>query len=136
MGSSSSVTAAADRPIAERNDASLKVLVLGAGVIGSVYAGRLAQAGHDVTVVTRGDRLDNLRDLGLRLRTGGASELRPVVSFVDAVPDAPVDLAVIAVRREQVMLAADEAARWNAVAVLFFGNFAGMCADLERIGRT
>jgi len=38
-----------------------RVLVLGAGEIGSVYAGGLLQAGHHVVIVARGQRLADLR---------------------------------------------------------------------------
>jgi ketopantoate reductase len=34
------------------------VLVIGAGVVGTVYAGLLAAAGHDICVLARGRRLD------------------------------------------------------------------------------
>ena len=122
--------AGADRPMVQRKDPGRRILVIGAGVIGSVYAGLLADAGHEVTVVTRGGRLDNLRQQGLRLRSADGSESRPSVSIVDVVADTPFDLVVIAVRREQAVFAAVQAARSNAVAVLFFGNFAGMVADL------
>lgn len=120
----------------QRKDSSLKILVIGAGVIGSVYAGLLADAGHDVTVVARGDRLENLRRQGLRLRSVDGGESRPTVSIVDAVPDTPIDLVLIAVRREQAAPAAAQAASSTAVAALLFGNFAGMVADLgASIGR-
>jgi 2-dehydropantoate 2-reductase len=55
---------------------------------------------------------------------------RPALSVADAVPDAPIDLLVIAVRREQAALAVAQAARTNAVTALLFGNFAGMVSDL------
>jgi len=116
--------------MAQRKDSSLRILVIGAGVIGSVYAGLLADAGHDVTVVGRGGRLDNLRHQGLRLRSAGGMESRPSVSIVDAVPDTPLDLVVIAVRREQAVFAAAQAGRSNAIDALFFGNFAGMIPEL------
>ena len=122
--------AVSDGPSVGHEASRLRVLVIGAGVVGSVYAGRLADAGHDVTVMARGDRLDNLRRLGLRLKSAGAGESRPVVTLVDGVPDTALDLVLIAVRREQAMLAANEAARSSAVAALFFGNFAGMVANL------
>jgi 2-dehydropantoate 2-reductase len=35
----------------------MKVLVYGAGVVGTLYGGKLAHAGHHVTVVARGRRL-------------------------------------------------------------------------------
>ena len=122
--------AAADRPVAQREDSSLRILVIGAGVIGSVYAGLLADAGHDVTVVGRGGRVDNLRHQGLRLRSARGMESRHSVSIVDAVPDTPLDLVVIAVRREQAVFAAAQAGRSNAIDALFFGNFAGMIPEL------
>jgi len=45
--------------------APLRILVLGAGVIGSVYAGKLLQAGHEVVLLARGPRLSDLRNNGL-----------------------------------------------------------------------
>ena len=36
----------------------MKVLVFGAGVVGSYYAAHLRAAGHQVTVLARGLRLD------------------------------------------------------------------------------
>jgi 2-dehydropantoate 2-reductase len=44
-----------------------RVLVLGAGVVGSAYAGRLLQAGHHVVMLARGQRLADLRAHGLVL---------------------------------------------------------------------
>ena len=35
----------------------MRILVLGAGVIGSVYAGKLLEAGHEVVLLARGSRL-------------------------------------------------------------------------------
>ena len=45
-----STASAARQPGSER----MRVLVLGAGVIGSVYAARLLQAGHHVMLLARG----------------------------------------------------------------------------------
>ena len=42
----------------------MRILVVGAGVIGSVYAARLLEAGHTVTVSAPGRRLGELRDGG------------------------------------------------------------------------
>ncbi len=38
-----------------------RVLVYGAGVLGSLYSARLRQAGHDVILLARGHRLADLR---------------------------------------------------------------------------
>jgi ketopantoate reductase len=40
---------------------AVKVLIYGAGVIGTLYAGKLADAGHKATVVARGQRLGDIR---------------------------------------------------------------------------
>jgi ketopantoate reductase len=45
----------------------MRILVFGAGVIGSVYAGKLLQAGHHVVLLARGRRLRDLRARGLVL---------------------------------------------------------------------
>jgi 2-dehydropantoate 2-reductase len=45
----------------------VKILVYGAGVIGTLYAARLQEGGHRVTVVARGQRLADIRRYGLAL---------------------------------------------------------------------
>ena len=45
----------------------MRFVVYGAGAIGGVVGGRLAQAGHDVVLIARGDHHDAIRDDGLRL---------------------------------------------------------------------
>ena len=45
----------------------MRILVLGAGVIGSVYAGKLLEAGHEVVLLARGSRLADLQSHGLLL---------------------------------------------------------------------
>ena len=43
----------------------MKILVLGAGAIGSVFAGFLSKAGHDVCIVGRKDHIDAIKENGL-----------------------------------------------------------------------
>jgi 2-dehydropantoate 2-reductase len=45
----------------------MRIAIMGAGGIGGYYGGRLAQAGHDVTFITRGDHLRAIQEKGLRL---------------------------------------------------------------------
>ena len=111
--------------------ASMSVLVTGAGVIGSVYAGRLAQARHEVTILARGNRLNELRRAGLRLRPSGGAEFRPDVTIVGDPPAARHDLLILAVRREQAAAAAQQAAGIRATTVMLFGNYGGMTAELS-----
>ena len=43
----------------------MKILVLGAGAIGSVFGGFLAKAGHEVCLVARQSHLAAIKDRGL-----------------------------------------------------------------------
>jgi len=45
----------------------VKVLVLGAGAVGSYFGGRLALAGHDVTFIGRKAHVEAIRDRGLTI---------------------------------------------------------------------
>ncbi|HEY8544590.1 MAG TPA: ketopantoate reductase family protein [Acidimicrobiales bacterium] len=56
----------------------MRLLVYGAGAIGGVMGGRLFQAGHDVTLVARGDHLAALREKGLELVDPERREVLPV----------------------------------------------------------
>jgi 2-dehydropantoate 2-reductase len=56
----------------------MRFVVYGAGAIGGAIGGRLFEAGHDVTLVARGDHLRALRDEGLTLASpDGSTTLRP-----------------------------------------------------------
>ncbi|MEV4630960.1 2-dehydropantoate 2-reductase N-terminal domain-containing protein [Micromonospora sp. NPDC049523] len=47
----------------------MRYVIIGAGAVGGTIGVRLAQAGHDVTLVARGAQLDALRSRGLTLAT-------------------------------------------------------------------
>ena len=47
----------------------MKICIYGAGAVGGLIAGRLARAGHTVSVVARGAHLTAIRKDGLRIRT-------------------------------------------------------------------
>src|SRR5450755_4568056 len=51
-----------------------RILVLGAGVIGSVYADKLLQAGHHVVLLARGRRLTELQTRGLVLENSESKQ--------------------------------------------------------------
>ncbi|WP_411285838.1 ketopantoate reductase family protein [Lapillicoccus sp.] len=81
----------------------MRILVLGAGVVGSVYAGRLLHAGHDVVLLARGPRLANLQTQGLILEDAesGKRTCLPVVSVSEIAPQDHFDLTLVTVRAEQ-----------------------------------
>jgi 2-dehydropantoate 2-reductase len=47
----------------------MRFIVLGAGAIGGVIGGRLAQHGHDVVLIARGANYEAIRDNGLRIES-------------------------------------------------------------------
>lgn len=105
----------------------MKVLIIGAGVIGSFNAARLTRAGVDVTLLARGTRLAELEAHGVRLedfRTGLRTTTR--VKLVDRLdPDDAYDLAVVIVRRSQVASVLPMLAQARRIpSVLFLGNSA------------
>ena len=43
----------------------MRVLIYGAGVIGSFYAAQLFSAGYDVTILARGNRFEDIKKQGI-----------------------------------------------------------------------
>ena len=56
----------------------MRILIFGAGVIGSLYGALLAEAGYDVSVYARGRRLESLIRNGLLFKSGGTIRKAPV----------------------------------------------------------
>jgi 2-dehydropantoate 2-reductase len=82
----------------------MKILVYGAGVLGSLYAAKLKDTGHDVAVLARGRRLEAIRTHGIVLhddRTGRRSNT-PVPTVEGLAPDAAYDLILVVMRKNQV----------------------------------
>ena len=80
----------------------MRFVVYGAGAIGGVVGGRLAEAGHEVVLIARGDHHDAIRDDGLRIdRT---PEPRPVTLSIPVVSHP----AGIDFRDDDVVLLGDE----------------------------
>src|SRR3954467_5586770 len=52
-----------------REDAGVRFVILGAGAVGGTIGGRLADAGHDVLLLARGEHAEVMRRDGLRLAT-------------------------------------------------------------------
>lgn len=77
-----------------------RYVVVGAGAIGGTIGGRLAQAGHDVVLVARGDHLAALQRDGLDLRTPMGSWVLPIpaVGTVAEVDWRDDDVALLAVK--------------------------------------
>lgn len=67
----------------------MKICIYGAGSIGGLIGGVLADSGHDISLVARGPHLDAIRANGLTVETGGRTiSVRPEAS------NNPADLGI------------------------------------------
>ena len=82
-----------------------KILIFGAGVLGSLYAARLKQSGQDVTLLARNTRLKDIREYGIVLEhalTGKREVVAvPVVEHLHDNDEDIYDLIVVLVRKNQ-----------------------------------
>lgn len=102
----------------------MRVLVFGAGVLGSLYAARLRAAHPETTMLARGHRFQFLCENGIVL-INGYTEERTVheISVIDRIdPEQSWDLVIVFVRKNQLPDAIGELKRANAGAYLFMGN--------------
>jgi 2-dehydropantoate 2-reductase len=101
----------------------VKMLIVGAGVIGTVYGAHIAAAGNKVSVLSHPPRTDEVAAGGLRARD--VLDGSHVDAEADVVPDAAgdYDVALVAVRRDQLASACTGLAGLaGKPAVVFFGN--------------
>jgi 2-dehydropantoate 2-reductase len=117
----------------------VRILVVGAGVIGSVYAAKLSEAGHQVVLLARDRRLSDLQVHGLVLEEAesGQHTTVSVPSVSELQADERYDVVLVPVRGEQLAstlpILIGMAADTN---VLFFGNTTGKQAELtEALGQ-
>ncbi|WP_299451242.1 2-dehydropantoate 2-reductase [uncultured Pigmentiphaga sp.] len=72
--------------------------IVGAGAIGGLFAGRLADAGETVSVLARGRTLEALRKEGMRLESQGRSMAPKVRASDDAAELGRQDVIILAVK--------------------------------------
>ena len=117
----------------------MKILVYGAGNIGSLYAALLAESGLDVSILARGTRLADIRAHGIQLEHAVTG--RQIVARVNAVErldaDAAYDLVLVILPKNHVVeVLPILAANRQTPSVMFFGNnAAGPDEMIEALGR-
>ena len=81
-----------------------KILIYGAGVIGSIFAGMIAKVGYDVTVLARGIRLKELQQNGLILINSlSYKRLELKVKIIDKLnTDDVYDYIIVVVQNTQI----------------------------------
>jgi 2-dehydropantoate 2-reductase len=81
----------------------MRFVIYGAGAVGGTIGGRLFQAGHDVTLIARGEHLQALRDKGLTLATPSDTDTLPIPAVGDPAEAAlqPGDVVMLAMKSQQ-----------------------------------
>jgi len=80
----------------------MKFAVFAAGGVGGYFGGRLAQAGHDVTFIARGEHLAAIKETGLRVDSiAGEFLIQPAKATDDPSSVGAVDVLLVAVKSWQ-----------------------------------
>ncbi len=117
----------------------MKIVILGAGVQGTVFAVRLAAHDHQVTLVSRAGRATELNQQGASIRD--TETMRITTRFLPVLDRLPADFAadmcLVTVRREQIESVLPDLARATAIPrMVFLGNYANVSGRLlTLIGR-
>ncbi|HEX6265985.1 MAG TPA: 2-dehydropantoate 2-reductase [Burkholderiales bacterium] len=86
----------------------MKIAIVGTGAMGSVYAGLLASAGHEVWAIDRWrEHVEAMRAKGLRLEGASGDRTVKVNATTDAKDAGPCDLVVLATKAMHVASAAE-----------------------------
>jgi 2-dehydropantoate 2-reductase len=78
----------------------MKICIYGAGAIGGLLAGRLALAGHEVSVVARGAHLTAIREKGLRILAGEKESIARIRAEDNPALLGPQDYVIVAVKAQ------------------------------------
>lgn len=81
----------------------MRIGIIGAGAVGTFFGARLAQAGHEVTVMARGAALDRIRETGLTVQVDGQDTHQPVTAAASpselvTASGEPLDVVLLAVK--------------------------------------
>lgn len=117
----------------------MKILMIGAGVLGSLYAARLKETGNRVTILARGKRIQEIQQNGIILEAGSTGERTHTrVDVIEHLtPDDVYDMAIVLVRNNQLdsvlpILAGNK----NIPAILFMvNNSSGPQALIDAVGK-
>jgi 2-dehydropantoate 2-reductase len=117
----------------------MRIAVIGAGAMGSVYGGLLARSGHAVTLVdTWAEHVDAIRRNGLRLDGIGGDLTIACAAATDVAPDS-AELAIVLTDANATPAAAEAAARAltpSGFAVTFQNGVGNVEALAEVLGRS
>jgi ketopantoate reductase len=86
-------------------EGKMRILIFGAGPLGSLLAGRLHQGGQDVTLLARSQRLRDLKKYGICLKSWTTQEEESIqVKLIEELdPDDRYDLVLVVMRKNSVL---------------------------------
>lgn len=117
----------------------MKTLIFGAGPTGSLYAARLFEAGHDITLLDRGQRLEDLRTHGVVLEDAfsGNREIHHIPVVDEFNDDDTYDLVMVVMRKNQAQKILPTLAKNRRVGTYLFlmNNAAGPDELVEALGK-
>ena len=86
----------------------MRILIYGAGVIGSLYAALFAEAGYDTNIYARGKRLEALRNNGLQYKKN-QEVIKAEIRILGELPNDDIyDFVLLTVRENQLYEALTE----------------------------
>ena len=86
----------------------MRILIYGAGVIGSLYAALFAEAGYDTNIYARGKRLEALRNNGLQYKKN-QEVIKAEIRILGELPNDDIyDFVLLTVRENQLYKALTE----------------------------
>jgi 2-dehydropantoate 2-reductase len=117
----------------------MKILIYGAGPLGSVFAAKLHQGGHDVSILARGQRLADLREHGVVIHNMVNDEwVTARVNVVERLaPDDVYDVIMVIMRKNNALdILPILAANTGTPTIMFLmNNAAGPEKLIEAVGK-
>jgi ketopantoate reductase len=117
----------------------VKILVYGAGPLGSLFAARLHEGGNDVSLLARGKRLSDLREYGIVLRDFLTKEETVThVKIVESLePEDAYDLVLVIMRKNHALeiLPVLAANKHTPIVCFLMNNAAGPDALIDALGK-
>jgi len=82
----------------------MKILIYGAGVIGSIFAGKIAKKGYNLTILARGDRYREIKENGIILKNPFKNKMEVIdVNTIEKLNEDDIyDYIIVAVQNNQI----------------------------------
>ncbi len=111
-----------------------RILIFGAGVVGSIYALRFAQSGLDITLLARGKRLEALKRDGLGYNDNGVIKNISIKTIEKLEDDDIYDFIFVPVRYDQAETALSSIKNNHSKTIITLTNTMGYDRWLEIVG--